>query len=426
MIAPRQSLLRSALLYSALSTAVVFGGLSTQQALAQTAPTAAPLVAGNATDVLAGQRVTVTSHILGEQRELLIHLPQDYARSSQRYPVIVLLDGNNHFLYASGTVDFLSRNGRMPEAILVAVPTMHKRSRDLTMPLVKDKEAIAKREAHDAPAGSAEFLRFLADELLPWVDAQYRTQPYRILSGHSLGGLFSFYALLERPDAFNAYIAVSPSLWWDDRRWVDQSKERLAGLPGKHFLYFSWGDDEESIRDSSQELVDWMRKQPLPSLEWVSRYYPGDDHGTTPLRTFYDGLEKLYAPWQLQVHDPEKRPLAELETLAANHSAMLSERYGYPIPPSADTEYGLVDWLIENKRYDEALVRAKALQAKHPESRDSHGLISRILEKQGDAAGALAEYRLSLPESSEYGNVWDVKHRLETLEKAAAKAARKR
>lgn len=372
--------------------------------------------------VTVGQRLALPSAALGETREILVHLPRDYERSTRRYPVLFLLDGNDHFVYASGIVDFLARNGRAPELILVAVPTLHKRSRDLTMPLKLDREAIEALEPHEKLGGADAFLRFLADELAPWLDARYRTQPYRILSGHSLGGLFNFYALLERPDAFQAHVAVSPSLWWDERAWVEQARARLAALPGRHWLYFSWGDDEPSIRDSSQALVDWMRMQTFTGLEWKWRYYPGDDHGTTPLRTLYDGLEWLYADWRLRLHEPESMEYADLQARIRDHHAMLSRRYGYPVAPSAEVRNELANWLFEKERYEEALAEARANLAAHPEAGFLHEQISEILDKQGHAAEALAEYRRSLPQAGEYGDVWTVRHRLEELARKAAEA----
>jgi predicted alpha/beta superfamily hydrolase len=52
------------------------------------------------------------------------------------------------------------------------------------------------------------------------IDRTYRSRPYRVLVGHSLGGLFAVYALMTRPDVFQGYIAISPALWWDDQSLV--------------------------------------------------------------------------------------------------------------------------------------------------------------------------------------------------------------
>ncbi|WP_341644380.1 alpha/beta hydrolase [Thauera sp. SDU_THAU2] len=396
--------------------------------------------------VTIGQRFSMRSEVLGEDRKLLIHLPKDYGRSRQRYPVLFILDGNEHFDYASALVDFLARAGRAPQLIVVAVPSMQQRGRDLTMPLKRDEEH-RDREPYVKLGGSADFLRFLADELAPWVDGHYRTEPFRILSGHSLGGLFNFYALLERPDAFQAHIVPSPSLWWDKEYWVQQAKERIGNLPGRHWLYFSWGDGENDIRDSAQKLVGWMERQEFGRLKWTSRYYAGDEHLTTPLRTLYEGLQWLYKGWRslgdmdfdLDSYDRKrydnfkKVPYAEFERRVTAHYDRLSRIYGYTVEPDIAASALKRQWLMANDRHDEALAEARADLAAYPEhSASLHRTISWLLDKQGRTAEALAEYRKALSEYErfpellhEYGTAGELEFRLEELERKLAEQEKK-
>lgn len=388
-----------------------------------------------------GQRLTLKSEVLGEDRTLLIHLPKDYARSKQRYPVLFVLDGGAHFDYATGLVDFLARNGRTPPLILVAVPSMQKRWRDMSQ----------------RSDGAGNFLRFLADELAPWVDAHYRTQPFRILSGHSFGGQFSFYALLERPGTFQAFIVPSPSLYGGTDEY-QRTKARIGTLPGKHWFYFSAGDydslDDHEYRtlDGVQRLTNWLRQRQFDNLEWASRHYPGDDHGTTPLRTLYDGLQWLYKDWRgltnadfgLDIDDIQHKtseeaqatraklkavPYAELERRIAAHYARISRIYGYTVDPGLDGGSWKRHWLSLHGRYDEAVADARATLLAHPEhSADLHETISGLLARQGRFPEALAEYRQALAEHqrfpdpwwSEFGSDGEREQRLQELEKKAA------
>lgn len=375
--------------------------------------------------LMLGRRLQVHSKILGEDREILIHLPADYARSGQRYPVLYLLDGNAHFTYAAGIVDFLARNDRTPPLILVAIPNMERRWRDLTMPLSKDAAAIKEVASSGLEVGGARrFLDFLADELTPWVDAHYRTQPYRILSGHSLGGLFDVYAMLERPQAFQAHVAVSPTLSWDQRAWVDVAKQRIASLPGRRALFLSWSDDELDIRDAGQALVDWLRVNPSPHLQWTSRYYPGDDHGTTPLRTLYDGLQWVYADWKPGVLDLQGQDLASLEAAVTAHYAALSEKYGYAVEPSFDTRYAWTERLLEAKRDDEALALAQRNASAHPGNPYIHRQIADMLDARGHAADALAAFDRYLALADEYRDAGESARRRQQLQAKADRAAR--
>src|SRR6185436_20124886 len=150
------------------------------------------------------------SAILDEDREVQISLPETYGRTAISYPVLFLLDGGSHLLHASATARFLaSARNRIPEMIVVAIPNRN-RNRDMT-----------------PGPGAATFERVLAEEIIPWVERNYRAAPERILVGHSLSASFAVHTLLNRPDLFRAYVAASAPLW----RYQDFDAEVRAGLP---------------------------------------------------------------------------------------------------------------------------------------------------------------------------------------------------
>jgi len=171
------------------------------------AQAAAPLVVG--------ETRTLHSAVLSEERVLNIHLPLNYAPdSSARFPVVYVLDGglDEDFLHLAGLVDFASMpwiNWLQPSIVVGIANT--DRKRDFTHPtsIPKDKEQFP------TTGGSANFIRFLGDELLPFIDSCYRTSTDRLLIGQSLGALLAAEVLVERPALFTRYIVVSPSLWWD-------------------------------------------------------------------------------------------------------------------------------------------------------------------------------------------------------------------
>ena len=123
-----------------------------------------------------------------------------------RYPVLYLLDAQTHFHYSSGIADFLAKDDRMPNMLLVGIVSgdMARRTHDLTPP------STAETDNRFSPGngGADAFLSFIADELIPFIDKTYRTRPYRLLIGHSFGGLFGVYALITKPTLFNAYIVA--------------------------------------------------------------------------------------------------------------------------------------------------------------------------------------------------------------------------
>lgn len=154
--------------------------------------------------------------------KLYISVPRDYGTSTQRYPVLYLLDADYSFPVVRGIVQHLSERNRLKPMIVVGIaydgPEQYRRNRtrDYTPHFAPDGGYGP--EYQKVSGGAPKFLRFLAEELIPWVDARYRSVPGdRGLAGHSYGGLFTTWVLLTAPETFNHYIIVSPSLWYDGR-----------------------------------------------------------------------------------------------------------------------------------------------------------------------------------------------------------------
>lgn len=240
-----------------------------------------------------GTSARIWSKTLKERRRILVYLPDDYRDRSRRFPVLYLLDAENQFHHSTGIVQFLAAQRRIPELIVIGI-TNTDRDRDLTPPTSTVKDL----EDNPTAGGGDRFLTFLVEELAPWVESHYRTSPFRILVGHSYGGLLNIYALTTRPKDFQANIVISPAVGWDNRHYLDAAEQSLAALPGPHFLFIGCGDQEHGIARNSEVLASWIEAHPVAGLTFVFKEYPGEVHGTTPHRTLYDGLEALYAPWR--------------------------------------------------------------------------------------------------------------------------------
>ena len=152
--------------------------------------------------IVVGETLRIPSRRLGEEREIRVYLPDSYAGSSERYPVIYALDGEGTGSLTANAVKFMAGYPaipQMPESIVVGIVNTQ-RNRDMPVPQSYGK------------GGEARFLAFLADELIPVINRRYRTQPLRILLGHSQGGLFANYALTARPSAFQWYLVMDAPL----------------------------------------------------------------------------------------------------------------------------------------------------------------------------------------------------------------------
>jgi uncharacterized protein len=352
---------------------------------------------------------------LTESRRIFVYLPERYAESHQHYPVMYLLDGEMHFHHATGAVQFLATNGRIPEMIVVGISNTD-RKRDLT-----PSTGVASDLKEDPTAGGADrFLKFMVDELAPWVEAHYRTAPFRILVGHSLGGLLDIYALATRPNDFQAYIAISPSLWWDDMHYVDRAKLAFPSLESPHFLYLSWCDQEDMIARSSQKLAGWVTAHPPEGLVFAAHYYPGETHSTTPHRSLYDGLEMIYAGWKLPYDPDDEKQLPDLAAVET-HFAALSKRFGYHIDPTVDALNDVGRNYIAQHEYPRAVTILEHAAALYPESDSVQETLGKALEGSARLDEALEAYQRALAlvveGESPYGEVDDYRNDIAALQR---------
>jgi predicted alpha/beta superfamily hydrolase len=231
------------------------------------------------------------SKTLGEWRRIIVRLPESYGRSTQTYPVIYLLDGEAHAALTAETVAFMAGSNQMPEAIVIGIANgVLTRSHNLT-PM-----SSVPKEMQEGGGGADDFLRFITDEVAPWVEQRYRTEPFRILIGHSYGGLFAMHTLLTRPDAFNAYLALDPSLWYDRQALVTSVPAALRKLDQGRFryLYTAGITANEALKAFSANLAQ------EPPAGIVLRSRPprsSEDHNSMVHLAIYDGLEQLFEGW---------------------------------------------------------------------------------------------------------------------------------
>src|SRR5262245_33557133 len=204
----------------------------------------APLSAGaqsyeNAIHI--GKVDSVWSATLKEQRKYLVYTPPSYNDTTfqpRRYPVLYLLDGDAHFHSVTGLIQILGSGVNatfvVPEMIVVAIPNTN-RTRDMTPTRVERDMQGRPQPAFATSGGMGNFLSFIKNELIPRVEQRYRTAPYRVFVGHSFGGITTINALYTIPETFNAYVAIDPSLWWDNRVLLKQARERFSkpGLAGR-------------------------------------------------------------------------------------------------------------------------------------------------------------------------------------------------
>ena len=335
--------------------------------------------------LMMGDLVAVDSKVMGEQRRVIVWTPPGYAVGSRAYPVLYLTDADRQFGHTVTTVDFLSRNGRIPPMIVVGVFNTD-RTRDLTP--YKDSDS----DAQLPTAGGADrFLRFIDTELVPWVERRYRTQTFRAFAGHSFGGLFAMHTLATRPDLFNAIVAVSPSLPWRQGEAVKRIDTMLAQQRTlKCSLYVTLGDEGPAMKAGLDRLRTVLEEKAGKGLRWDLIEMLDEDHGSIVLRSHYNALEKIFDGWRL----PRTRNgtfKGGMKAVEA-HYARLSDRLGWAITPPEVTINALGYAALGEHQVAEALEYLQANVRNYPDSANAYDSLGEALEAAGRFDEALAKY----------------------------------
>jgi len=261
-----------------------------------------------------GETRNINSDILEQEREVIVYLPIGYENGTNDYPVLYLLDGGFHFHHVSGIVSFLSSQGLMPQTIVVAIKNID-RNKDF---LPTNLENVP------TSGGGENFQGFISEELMPFIDKNYRTNKYNILVGHSFGGAFTAYTFLEKPDLFNAYIAISPYMHWDNELLVKLSESAIKDSYNSYkFFYMTLGDEPPYIPaiEKFQAIID--KKEP-ENLDFTFTQMLKETHGSIPHLSIYNGLLKLFSDWQLS-----RETLAEGIEAVDAHYQNISNKYGF-------------------------------------------------------------------------------------------------
>jgi predicted alpha/beta superfamily hydrolase len=359
-----------------------------------------------------GERFTVYSQVLDEDRTILIALPKDYRDSEERYPVLYVLDGEFFFYQAQAAVQFLSectyiRTHPVPQMLVVGIVNVD-RNRDFTpthAPVQGDLR-------YPTSGGAATFLEFLQTELIPLIDARYRTQPYRILSGWSFGGLFTVCTYLESPEAFSAYLAISPSLWWEEDSFVKKAKDAVAdGSIGHMPLVVTLGAMEGGDMDRSVRhgLIALFESDRLASLAFTSIEIAERGHNFSPYQAFFDGLPALFKDWGL----PQEWLGGGLESVQEFYRK-LSIKTGYTVEIPESAYQALVGSLISEGDNQAALEIARLTVDRYPRSSRAHRTMGVMLMRTGDDAAARDRFELAIevekqlaePDSERIMDVW--------------------
>lgn len=327
------------------------------------------------------KRFSLKSTVLGEDRIVLVRTPVGYETNKESYPVLYMTDGDAHMGHTAATIEFLTRNGRIPELIVVGV-TNTDRTRDLS-PVKSSQKNPAGELQFPTSGGADNFLKFFETELIPEIEKTYRVQPYRVLAGHSLGGLFAVHAMVSKPGLFNSYVAVSPSLQWENGATLKRAEEFLKNQKELNVsLFTSLGNEPGAIGESFDAFREVLAKTNIKGFAWQAERMDDEDHGSVVLRSHYAGLRKVYEGWQGPRDLKSGAIIGGLKGADA-HYAKLSERFGYkiPVPELLINQIGY-QFIFDGKP-EEAIAVFKTNVERYPNSANVYDSLAEAYERGG-------------------------------------------
>jgi len=359
---------------------------------------------------------SIYSPILKEFRKVWVYVPNEVDASNyskQKYPVVYLLDGDAHFSSVVGMLEHLSNNAVCPKMIVVAIPNTD-RTRDLTPTHVVG--GLYMDSASNKTSGGGEaFMQFVEKELMPHIDSLYPTAPYKMLIGHSFGGLTVMNTFVHHNNLFNAYMAIDPSMWWDKQKLLKETQTALQtnNYKGKS-LYLGIANTMEEGMDTARvkldttdgtmhirsilKLRDYLAQtKDKNGLHFGYKYYGDDNHGSVPFITEYDGLHSIFDFYKLTLRNSYYFDSTfRLDSMFDAHYKSISAQFGFTVKPPEDMVNQLGYNFIQQKQFGKA-GRLFALNvANYPESFNVYDSQGDYYAAIGDKAKASECYKKSL------------------------------
>ncbi len=369
--------------------------------------------------IVIGKVDSVYSTILKEQRKVWVYVPnmktggQD---AGQRYPVVYLLDGDGHFESVVGMIQQLSQvNGNtvVPEMIIVGIPNTD-RTRDLTPTHIASDPPMMDSNFSKTTGGGENFTAFMEKELMPHIDSIYPTQPFKMLIGHSFGGLTVMNIITNHATLFNAYIAIDPSMWYDKEQFLKATEKKLSTQKYNGVSMYlgiantmSGGMTLEKLKkDTTADtrhirsifaMDRFIKANPQNGLKYASKYYPDDDHGSVPLTSEYDGLRFIFKWYRFKFirADFTDSGTAIVQKMQ-QHYQTVSKEFGFKVSPPEMQINGLGYNALSQKQYAKAAALFEMNIANYPKSGNVYDSYADLLAAKKDTINAIANYQKAL------------------------------
>ncbi|WP_445711998.1 alpha/beta hydrolase-fold protein [Flavobacterium sp.] len=352
----------------------------------------------------AGALDSLYSKTLKEYREIYVQLPADYKPDENiKYPVVFVLDGEV-FLPTVNDVQNYYSGGFTPEMVIIGISNNKNRMRDLTTSKVMEMYGMPFEQENGE---AANFSKFIETELIPFVENKYPVTNFRTLIGHSYGGLFTLYSLVHHPELFSNYLAIDPSLDWDNQRLITEAKDKVlsADYKGKS-LFMSLGGSGVPLNEIKKDTTDLTlfsrsniafseilnkNKQNQLAFEW--KFYQRDLHGTIPFPSIMDGLISVFEWYQTENIDKYNMPTTtadEINKIVRYRQHKLETHFGYAVPPFPEFLINMQGYMsMDMDQMERAKMYFELTIEYYPNSANSYDSMADYYERNNDFKNAL-------------------------------------
>ncbi|UAM98866.1 prolyl oligopeptidase family serine peptidase [Polaribacter litorisediminis] len=353
---------------------------------------------------------SIYSENLEEYREIYVQLPENYnPNSKQKYPVVYVLDGEV-FLPTVYSVHSFYSGGFMPEMVIVGISNANNRMRDLTISKVTEMYGMPFEQENGE---GDNFRKFIEKELIPFVENKYPVTNYRTLIGHSYGGLFTISTLLNQPDLFANYLAIDPSLDWDNQRLIKEAEEvfknqnyqntsLFMSLSGQLHMQNSAITIDNVMQDSTDYTLfarsnitfsNIAKQNTNNGLSFDWKFYPKDIHGTVPFPSIMDGLVSLFEWYQMENTDKInsfETTKDELFSIIKYREHKLKEHFGYNEPPYPEELLNVSGYMnMDMQQTEKAKMYFELAIEFYPKSANVYASMADYYERNNDYKNAL-------------------------------------
>ncbi|WP_293875278.1 alpha/beta hydrolase-fold protein [Flavobacterium sp.] len=340
-------------------------------------------------NALFSQKVTdsISSKKLNEQRQITIGLPPSYEKHpNQKYPVLILLDGDFLFDPFQGAMSYGYYWDDLPEVIIVGIIQNKKNVRETDCAL--DKTTGLPTEKGES------FFEFIGMELLPYIEKKYRTAPFKMIAGLDTTASFLNCYLYKDNPIFDAYISMSPEL---PTGMEEQIPDRLTAIQKPIFYYHSSADgDVKKMRNRILALDEVAKKINKPTLNYRFDDFKGASHYSLVLNSIPSALYQIFSVYQPISTTEFNEKIATLTSGYVDYLAkkydVIDKSYALKLPIRLNDFKAIEAAILKNKAYDEFDKLAQLAKKNYPKSMLADYEMGQMYEKKGDNARAVKSY----------------------------------